>query len=57
VRKKISRSAVVTPAMRNVEAEQYPGEACDNDDSEVCRAARGLRLDLVPALFDAVRNS
>jgi len=36
-----------------VEVEQYSGEACDNDDSEVRRAAHGVLLDVVPALFGA----
>jgi len=41
---KNSRSAIVTPAMTSVEAEQYSGEACDNDDSEMRRAAHEFLL-------------
>jgi hypothetical protein len=41
---KISRGTVVMPAITRVEAEQYSAEACDNDDSEVCRAAHGVLL-------------
>jgi hypothetical protein len=50
---KISRSAVVTPSMTSVEAEQYSGKACDNDDSDVCRATHGISLMSCPTLLDA----
>jgi hypothetical protein len=33
-----------------VEAEQYSSEACDNDDSEMCRAAHEISGGFVPAL-------
>jgi hypothetical protein len=32
-----------------VEAEQYSGEACDNDDVEMRRAVNGISSDSVPA--------
>jgi hypothetical protein len=39
-----------------VEAEQYSGEACDNDDSEMRRDAHGISSEIVPAHADACQE-
>ena len=52
-RKKFAQRSREASDDGRVEAEQNFGEACDNDDSEMRRAADGIFSDVVPAHVSA----